>query len=233
MIKKIIINDIEVEIHKKNIKNINLMILPPNGKVRISAPIRTKDEAIKKIVISKLDWIQKQIAKFEAQPEEKKIEYISGEDHYVWGKQYQMIIKHAQRNSIEIIGNKLILYVKEASTTQQRQKIMIEWYREQLKDRLPQLFEKWEKIIGVKAESVRVKDMLTRWGSCNTRDKRIWINLQLAKKPIECLEYVVVHELVHLLEKSHNMVFKGYMDEFLPDWPTTKNLLNYNKKPHH
>lgn len=233
MIKKIIINDIEVEIHKKNIKNINLMILPPNGKVRISAPIRTKDEAIKKIVISKLDWIQKQIAKFEAQPEEKKIEYISGEDHYVWGKQYQMNIKHAQRNSIEIIGNKLILYVKEASTTQQRQKIMIEWYREQLKDRLPQLFEKWEKIIGVKAESVRVKDMLTRWGSCNTRDKRIWINLQLAKKPIECLEYVVVHELVHLLEKSHNMVFKGYMDEFLPDWPTTKNLLNYNKKPHH
>lgn len=233
MIKKIIINDIEVEIHKKNIKNINLMILPPNGKVRISAPIRTKDEAIKKIVISKLDWIQKQIAKFEAQPEEKKKEYISGEDHYVWGKQYQMNIKHAQRNSIEIIGDKLILNVKEASTTQQRQKIMIEWYREQLKDRLPQLFEKWEKIIGVKAESVRVKDMLTRWGSCNTRDKRIWINLQLAKKPIECLEYVVVHELVHLLEKSHNMVFKGYMDEFLPDWPTTKNLLNYNKKPHH
>jgi predicted metal-dependent hydrolase len=137
-----------------------------------------------------------------------------------------MEIRHNNRNNVEIKGNKLILTVREFSTTQQREKIMTEWYRKQLKEKLPELVEKWEEIIGVKAETVRVKNMLTRWGTCNTKDKRIWINLQLAKKPIECLEYVIVHELVHLLEKSHNSVFVDYMDKFLPDWRVTKDLLN-------
>ena len=137
-----------------------------------------------------------------------------------------MEIRHYNRNNVEIKGNKLILTVREFSTTQQREKIMTEWYRKQLKEKLPELVEKWEEIIGVKAETVRVKNMLTRWGTCNTKDKRIWINLQLAKKPIECLEYVIVHELVHLLEKSHNSVFVDYMDKFLPDWRVTKDLLN-------
>jgi predicted metal-dependent hydrolase len=137
-----------------------------------------------------------------------------------------MEIRHNHRNSVEIKGNMLILTVRESSTSQQREKVMTEWYRKQLKEILPKLVAKWEETIGVEAESVRVKNMLTRWGTCNTKDKRIWFNLQLAKKPIECLEYVVVHELVHLLEKSHNSVFVGYMDTYLPDWRVTRKRLN-------
>ncbi len=226
MANKIVVSNIEIEVNKKNIKNMHLSVLPPKGKVRVSAPITAKDEAIQLFVITKIAWIKKQIRKFENQQRQTEREYVSGESHYVWGRRYRMEIRHNHRNNVEIKGNKLILTVREASTTQQREKVMTEWYREQLKEKLPGLVGKWENIIGVRAESVRVKNMLTRWGSCNTKDKRIWINLQLAKKPIECLEYVVVHELVHLLEKSHNSVFIEYMDKYLPDWRVTKEELN-------
>ena len=225
-VKKLIIEGIEIEVTKKKIKNMHLSVLPPNGKVRISAPFYIDDEKIKNFAISKIEWIKKHINKFENRPIKMEPNYISGESHYVWGRRYRMEIRHNNRNNVEIKGNKLILTVREFSTTQQREKIMTEWYRKQLKEKLPELVEKWEEIIGVKAETVRVKNMLTRWGTCNTKDKRIWINLQLAKKPIECLEYVVVHELVHLLEKSHNSVFVEYMDKYLPDWRVKKDLLN-------
>lgn len=226
MENRIVVSDINIEVQKKNIKNIHLSVLPPDGKVRISVPLSAKEETIRLFAISKIGWIKKQIDKFQNQQRQTEREYVSGESHYVWGRRYRMEIRHNNRNNVEIKGNKLILTVREFSTTQQREKIMTEWYRKQLKEKLPELVEKWEEIIGVKAETVRVKNMLTRWGTCNTKDKRIWINLQLAKKPIECLEYVIVHELVHLLEKSHNSVFVDYMDKFLPDWRVTKDLLN-------
>jgi predicted metal-dependent hydrolase len=226
MANRIVISDINIEVQKKNIKNMHLSVLPPDGKVRISVPVNAKDETIRLFAISKIGWIKKQIDRFQNQPRQTEREFVSGESHYVWGRRYRMEIIHNHRNNVEIKGNKLILTVREFSTTQQREKIMTEWYRKQLKEKLPELVEKWEEIIGVKAETVRVKNMLTRWGTCNTKDKRIWINLQLAKKPIECLEYVIVHELVHLLEKSHNSVFVDYMDKFLPDWRVTKDLLN-------
>ncbi len=226
MANRIVVSNIEIEIQKKKIKNMHLSVLPPDGKVRISAPVNTKDEAIKLFAITKIGWIKRQIDKFENQQRQTKREYVSGESHYVWGRRYRMEIGHDYRNNIEIKGNKLILTVRESSTTQQREKVMTEWYREQLKKKLPELVRKWEGIIGVQAESFRIKNMLTRWGTCNIKDKRIWINLQLAKKPIECLEYVVVHELVHLLEKSHNSVFVEYMDKYLPDWRVKKDLLN-------
>ena len=226
MANKIVVSNIEIEIQKKKIKNMHLSVLPPDGKVRISAPVNTKDEAIKLFAITKIGWIKRQIDKFENQQRQTKREYVSGESHYVWGRRYRMEIGHDYRNNIEIKSNKLILTVRESSTTQQREKVMIEWYREQLKKKLPELVGKWEGIIGVQAESIRIKNMLTRWGTCNIKDKRIWINLQLAKKPIECLEYVVVHELVHLLEKSHNSTFIEYMDKYLPDWRVKKDLLN-------
>lgn len=226
MANRIVISDINIEVQKKNIKNMHLSVLPPDGKVRISVPVNAKDETIRLFAISKIGWIKKQIDRFQNQPRQTEREFVSGESHYVWGRRYRMEIRHNHRNNVEIKGNKLILTVREFSTTQQREKIMTEWYRKQLKEKLLELVEKWEEIIGVKAETVRVKNMLTRWGTCNTKDKRIWINLQLAKKPIECLEYVIVHELVHLLEKSHNSVFVDYMDKFLPDWRVTKDLLN-------
>ncbi|NLO40476.1 MAG: M48 family metallopeptidase [Ruminiclostridium sp.] len=226
MTNKLVISEIEIEVQKKKIKNMHLSVLPPDGKVRISAPVSTKDETIRLFAITKIGWIKKQIAKFENQQRQTDREYVSGESHYVWGRRYRMEILHNHINSVEIKGNKIILTVRETSTTQQRDNVMIEWYRKQLKEKLPMFIEKWEGIIGVQAESVRVKNMLTKWGTCNTQTKHIWINLQLAKKPIECLEYVVVHELVHLLEKTHNSVFIDYMDKYLPDWRVTKDLLN-------
>ena len=226
MANKIVIFDIEIEVIKKNIKNMHLTVLPPDGKVRITAPASIKDDTIQSFATDKITWIKKQISKFENHQRQTKREYVSGESHYVWGRRYRLELRHNYSNKVEIEGDKLILTIRKDSTTQQRENAMIEWYRKQLKEKLPELTEKWEKVIGIKADTFRVKNMLTKWGTCNIRDKRIWINLQLAKKPINCLEYVIVHELVHLLEKSHNSIFADYMNKFLPDWRMTKNELN-------
>lgn len=227
MADKVLISGIEIEVTKKNIKNMHLSVLPPNGNVRISAPLNSKDDAIKLFAITKIGWIKKQIKKFENQRRQSEREYVSGESHYLWGRRYRLEINYTRTaNKVETRGNKLILIVRDNSTQQQRGNVMLEWYRAQMKEKLPELIEKWEVIIGVKANTVSVKNMLTKWGTCNTKDKRVWINLQLAKKPVECLEYVAVHELVHLLEKNHTLAFIGYMDKFLPDWRVTKEELN-------
>lgn len=221
------ISGIKIEVIKKKIKNMHLSVLPPLGRVRISAPIGTNDETIKLFAIQKIGWIKKQIQKFESQPRQSEREYVSGESHYLWGRRYRLELKYTKKaNKVETKGNKLVLTVREASTQEQREKIMNEWYRAELKAKLPALIEKWEKIIGVKTNDFGVKNMRTRWGTCNVKDKRIWINLQLAKKPVACLEYIVVHELVHLLEKNHTPVFIEYMDKFLPGWRVTKDELN-------
>lgn len=227
MVNKMTVSNVEIDVIKKSIKNMHLSVLPPDGKVRISAPMNAKDEAIKLFAITKIGWIKKQIDKFQSQLRQTEREYVSGESHYVWGRRYKLEVKYTKTaNNIEIKANKLLLTVREASTSKQRENTMTEWYRTQLKESLPEIITKWEEVIGVKAEYVGVKNMRTRWGTCNTKDKRIWINLQLAKKPVECLEYVVVHELVHLLEKNHTQVFLNYMDKFLPDWRVTKEELN-------
>ncbi len=243
MNKKIVISDIEIEVIKKKIKNMHLYVLPPDGKVRITAPLRVKQEAIRSFAMSKLDWIKHKKAKFKNYPGERK--YISGEIHYLWGKPYLLELRQGNKNWVEIMEDRLILTVKatdngsdsaventedNASSIQKREQILTKWYRQQLKEKLPPLFEKWESIIKVKANCFRVKNMKTRWGTCNVRDKRVWINLKLVKKPIECLEYIIVHELVHLLEKSHNEVFTAYLDNFLPDWRIEKAKLNDNKE---
>lgn len=228
MVKKIIVSNIEIEVNKKKIKNMYLRVSRQDGKVSISAPLRTKDEAITRFAVSKLEWINNQIKKLENRRTPTELDYVEGEIHYVWGEPFSLVIKHQNKSSVEIKDNKLILTTHKESTNLQREKLLIEWYRDQLKECLPKLFEKWQAIIGVRVESVRVRNMSTRWGTCNTRDKRIWINLQLAKRPLNCLEYVVVHELVHLLEGSHNAVFKGYMDQYLPNWREIKKELNYN-----
>jgi predicted metal-dependent hydrolase len=221
------ISGIKIEVIKKKIKNMHLSVLPPLGRVRISAPIGTNDETIKLFAIKKIGWIKKQIQKYKNQPRQSEREYVSGESHYLWGRRYRLELKYTKKaNKVETKGSKLVLTVREASTQEQREKIMNEWYRAELKAKLPALIEKWEKIIGVKINDFGVKNMRTKWGTCNVKDKRIWINLQLAKKPVACLEYIVVHELVHLLEKNHTPVFIEYMDKFLPGWRVTKDELN-------
>ena len=203
-----------------------LTVSPPLGKVRISAPIKAKDEVIKQFACSKLVWIRKQLLKIERQQRPSEREYETGESHYLWGEIYQLEIEYAGKaNKVELDADKIILTVRESSTREQRAKLMNEWYRAELKAMLPALFEKWEKIIGVNSNEICVKNMHTRWGTCNVRDKRIWINLQLAKRPYSCLEYVVVHELVHLLEKNHSAAFWSHVDRLLPDWHATREEL--------
>lgn len=223
----LIIDDIEIWVQKKKIKNIYLRVSAPQGRVQVSAPKNMKDEAIKMFLISKMPWIKKHKDKYTNQAKQCIREYVSDESVYLWGRKYVLKVVYSNKNNdIKIDGDRLILQVRENSTVGQREKLLNEWYRENIKSEIPKLLEKWQKIIGVTAEEWGVKNMKTRWGTCNVRDKRIWLNLQLAKRPPKCLEYVIVHELVHLLEKSHNNIFIGYMDEFIPNWRTIKKELN-------
>ena len=231
---KLIINQIPVEIEKKKIKNMYLRVLPPDGRLYITAPLKMPEKAITLFVQSKSDWIKKQQDKLRSNPEEEHEimhpNFITGEAVLLWGKTYQIEVMYRKpRNRIVIIGDKLCLELHksmEESTVKQRSEIINKWYREALSIEIPELFIRWEKIIGVHASEWTIRDMKSRWGSCNVRSRKICLNLQLAKKPLEGLEYVVVHELVHLLEKSHNHVFKAYMDQFLPGWRAIKARLN-------
>lgn len=226
---KVKLEGIEIEIIKKKVKNINLTVLPPDGKVRISAPMRASEERILEFVRTKMDWIRKhqeKIQKRAERPEAKSLEYVTGDIVFLWGKEYILEVHSGYRNQVRYDNEKIKLTVEQDSTAESRERILNEWYRGKLKKEIPPLVEKWKRTIGVFPEDWGVKNMKTRWGTCNIRDKRIWLNLQLAKKPSECLEYVVVHELVHLLEKNHNAVFYGHMDFFLPEWKGIRNQLN-------
>lgn len=224
MTNKIRVSDIEVEVIRKNIKNMYLKVSGNDGRVYITAPLMMKDETIINFARSKEDWIKRQKRKFEKTIMQNPGNYDAGELHYVWGKPYTLKINTGPKAGVDIFDNYIILTEVKESGPRQREKLLMEWYRWQLKAKIPYYFHKWESIIGVKSKAVAIRNMKSRWGSCNTRDKKISINLQLVKKPEICLEYVIVHELVHLLEPSHNAVFKGYMDRFLPDWREIKKV---------
>jgi predicted metal-dependent hydrolase len=223
--KTINISGIEIEVNRKSIKNMYLKVSGNDGKVRISAPLRTKDDDIIKFVMNKVDWINKHLEKFDKQSEKTEMNYLNGEIHYIWGEPYILMNYYGSKSGVKIMNNTLILTTCKESSRKQREKLLMEWYREQLRNKLVKLVEKWENIISVSAKAVRIRSMKSRWGTCYPRDKYIWINLHLAKKPAICLEYVVVHELIHLLEQSHNAVFKGYMDHFLSNWREIKKEL--------
>lgn len=225
--KQLIINGIQIEIEKKKIKNMYLRVLPPDGRVCISAPNRMTDAEIKRFALSRLEWIEHHQTKLQDRHIDAEMKFVTGENISVWGKKYQLeIVNSGFKGKVKIEGDRLLLQVKESSTSEQRKRTLDECYREALKQEIPLLIEKWEKIIGVKANAWSIRDMKTRWGTCNIREKKICLNMQLAKKPPKCLEYVVVHELVHLLERSHNSVFKAYMSRFLPEWKAIKAELN-------
>lgn len=228
MSNEIIIGNIKIEVVKKKIKNLHLYVQPPNGRVKITAPIMMKDEIIRDFAASKLSWIKKHQARFQEKEREPKKEYISGEYHYYLGKRYLLNVVHTNKKQGVRIreNNQIDLFVREGSSVEKREHVMREWYRNELKKQVPDLIEKWENKIGVKVNSWGVKLMKTRWGTCNPKARRIWINLELAKKDPRCLEYIVVHEMVHLLERGHNKRFYAYMDQFLPDWKEIKKVLN-------
>lgn len=227
--EKIIINNIEIELTKKNIKNLHLSVHPPDGRVKISAPQYMDTDTIRLFAISKLSWIRKQQKKFINQERQPEREYVSGESHYFLGQRYllNVIYTNKRKQGVEIRNKKYIdLYVRENTPKYLRERAMTEWYRRELKKLIPPIIAKWEPIIGVEVNEFGVKKMKTRWGSCNPKAKRIWLNLELVKKSPTCIEYVVVHEMVHLLEKSHNERFIAYMDKFLPNWRAIKAELN-------
>jgi predicted metal-dependent hydrolase len=226
--KIITIANIEVEVIRKDIKNMHLAVYPPTGRIRLAAPHKTDDEVVRLFAISKLGWIKKHIKNFKEQPRETKREISTGESHYFQGSRYLLkVIEHDGFNKVAIKGTKQIqMYVRPKTTHEVRAEVLKEWYRKELKKIIPELISKWEKVIGVKADDWGVKQMRTKWGACNVDEKRIWLNLELSKKPIICLEYIIVHELVHLLERNHNDRFISLMNKFMPKWKQHRDELN-------
>jgi len=222
------IANLDIDVIRKDIKNMHLAVYPPTGRIRLAAPSRTDDEVIRLFAISKLSWIKRHIKNFKAQARETPRDFVSGESHYFEGRRYLInVIDYQGRNKVELKNHKEInLYVKPDSSSAQRAKVFKEWYRKELKAQIPEIIEKWEKVMGVKANEWGVKHMRTEWGTCNTDEKRIWINLELAKKPKNCLEYIIVHELVHLLERSHNDRFIALMNKYMPKWRAHRDELN-------
>ena len=221
------LGNITIDVELKDIKNIHLSVYPPNGKVKISAPNRMDLDTIRVYAISKLQWIKKKQEQFKKQERETPREYLTKESHYFFGKRYLLkVVEHGSSPMVELTHNEIKLYVRPLTPAKKRQEILEEWYRKELKKIIPSLICKWETIIRVRTNEFGVKKMRTKWGTFNPDAKRIWLNLELAKKPVECLEYIIVHELVHLLERSHNERFIGFIDKFLPKWRFYKEELN-------
>lgn len=222
------IANLDIDVIRKDIKNMHLAVYPPTGRIRLAAPSRTDDEVIRLFAISKLAWIKRHIKNFKSQARETPRDFVSGESHYFQGRRYLInVIEHAGRNKVEIKNHKEInLFVKTGASKAEKAKVFKEWYRKELKAQIPEIIEKWENVMGVKAQAWGVKHMRTKWGTCNTIEKRVWINLELAKKPKNCLEYIIVHELVHLLERSHNDRFITLMNKFMPKWRAHRDELN-------
>ncbi|HUH74675.1 MAG TPA: SprT family zinc-dependent metalloprotease [Chitinophagales bacterium] len=221
------LGELKIEVEQKDIKNIHLSVYPPNGTVRISAPIRMDIDTIRVYALNKLKWIKKQQETFKNQERETPREYLSKESHYFLGKRYLLkVIEHNYPPKVVLKHSKIELYIKPNSNEEKRQEILDDWYRAQLKELTPNLIKKWEEVIGVQASEVSIRKMKTKWGSCNTTTKKIILNLELSKKPLESIEYIIVHELVHLLERSHNEIFVGYMNKFMPKWRFYREELN-------
>ncbi len=221
------LGNLTVDVVQKNIKNIHLSVYPPTGRIRISAPFRMNLDTIRVFAISKLSWIKKQQAKLRKQEREAPREFLNRESHYFNGKRYLLkVIEQAAVPRVELKHSKIELYVRPQTNREKMKSILDEWYRSQLKASLPRLIGKWEKKMNVKVNEFGIKKMKTKWGTCNSEAKRIWLNLELAKKPAECLEYIVVHEMVHLLKRNHNDRFISLMNTFMPKWRFYKDELN-------
>ena len=218
MNKIIKLDDVEAEVARKKIRNIHLRVFPPDGKVRISAPFRTKNEVIYKFAYSKLDWIKKQRIRISNYTHES-YQYINQETHYFRGRKYKLKVQeNKERPVVQLLNDEIVLKVPEGADMETRRLALQNWYHLQLEILLPPLITKWEAILNVSVERFSIRIMKTRWGSCTPKTRSIRINLELIKRAPECLEYIVVHELVHLLEASHNNKFKTLMDKFYPKW---------------
>lgn len=227
MSTRIQLGEIGLDVVKKDIKNIHLSVYPPTGTVRIAAPLRMDLDTIRIFAISKLGWIKQQRRKLQAQERETPREYLERESHYVWGQRYLLkIVEKETVPSVELKHRTILLTVRPGANEAQRQAIMEAWYRQQLKEAITSLLAQWEPRLGVWVQHFQVRKMKTKWGTCSPDSQTIRLNLELAKKPAVCLEYIVVHELLHLLEPTHNQRFIALMDQFMPQWRHYREELN-------
>ncbi len=228
MITQIELGGIVLDVIKKDIKNIHLSVYPPTGRVRIAAPLRMDSDIIRVFAITKLGWIKRQQQKLQTQARETPREYLDRESHYVWGKRYLLrVVEQDAVPAVELKHSKLLLKVRPNSDKEKKQAVLEGWYREQLKAAVPALIAKWQPLMGVKVGRFFVQRMKTKWGSCNPSAGSIRLNTELAKKPRECLEYIMVHEMAHFLEPTHNQRFIALMDQFMPRWQFYRQKLNH------
>ncbi|MCY0964544.1 M48 family metallopeptidase [Parathalassolituus penaei] len=218
---------LRMQVNRKNIKNLHISVLPPDGRIRLSVPQHMTDVALRMAVASRIPWIRKQQKDFANQPRQSDRQMVSGESHYLWGQNYRLdVIEKRAKHHIALGGKHMRLTVSPATTLDNRVLVLTEFYRAQLKERIENLLPKWTARMDLGDVSWGVKKMKTRWGSCNAKSRRIWINLEMAKKPPVCLEYILVHELVHLRERHHNDRFRDHMNRLLPDWKERRQQLN-------
>lgn len=222
------VGGIEAVVLYKPVKNLHLNVLPPVGKVRVAAPQNMNDDAIRTFLATRISWIKKMQANFKGQERQTPREYVSGETHYLFGNKYKLEVAKIERlSSVSIKGkSKILLYIKHKTDVLKREQIMQDWYRVELRNVLDKSVVKWENKIGVKISDWGIRRMKTRWGTCNHKQKNIWFNLELAKKPLSCIEYVIVHELLHLIEEKHSEKFVKLLTQYLPKWQNEKEELN-------
>ena len=214
------IRGIAVEVVRKDIKHLHVGVYPPEGRVRVAAPLRLDDDAVRLAVISRLAWIRRKRDEFQRQDRQSQREFVSGESHHFEGRRYRLdVVVSDSPSGIRLRNAAWIeLRVRPSTGRDGREAILYRWYRARLRERIPEIIAKWEPRIGVVVADWRVRRMKTRWGTCNREARRIWLNSELAKKPVACLEYVVVHEMVHLIERAHNERFQGILDRVMPNW---------------
>jgi predicted metal-dependent hydrolase len=224
---QITVDGLVVDVVRKDIKNLNLRVYAPDGRVRVSVPRHVSDQAVRQAVASRMGWIERKRRKLQAQVQQPPPQYVSGETHTYQGRPYVLNVVYVAGRARVAIRNQttLDLFVRPGSDAATRERVLREWYRARLKEAMPALVAKWEAIIGVQVGEWRVKRMRTRWGSCNVGARRIWVNLELVKRPVRCLEYVIVHEIVHLLERRHGKRFVALVDRFMPQWRALREEL--------
>ena len=225
---RIRVADIEAEVHRKRIRHLYLRVGPPDGRLRVSAPLRLDEDSIRHAVEKRLPWIRRQQEKQRRRERESERSWLSGERHYVEGTGRRLqVTTHEGPPGVRLLDESTLeMRVRPGTGRDERAGLLDAWYRERLKSSIPRLIAAWEPFLGVTVREWRIRKMKTRWGSCNFRHGRIWLSLELAKKPLACLEYVIVHEMAHLIEPSHNRRFWGILDRHMPDWRTRREALN-------
>lgn len=221
------IGDLHIRVTYKAVRNVTLSVNPPDGKIRITAPVGMQSDSIRLFAINKLGWIRREQNRMRAQERETPREYLNDESHYVWGRRYLLrIIEREAAPSVSLQGRHLLLGVRPGTDTAKREAILYDWYRAEIRQTLPELLAQWQPRVGRSAERVFVQRMKTKWGSCNTARGNIRLNSELARKPPQCLEYVLLHELVHLREPTHGEAFLRWMDQLMPNWRDRRDELN-------